>query len=280
MRAKSLVFTLTLLTSCLETKEKKEVKVENQDTTNSIDSINIEYRINDTLDVYLNNFFPNWYPNDDDKNKISKKDSIFYVEQILKILNTENINKIDALKSEDGNILIFSQEQETGGSASVENHILAYKTKTKGYKLLIPFFEGEDNINISGANIESIYNLPSKNKNLYLLIGGGIGNNSFNYSLASVIELKNETINFDYSAFEFKGSTYIKNYLTKKSSFTIDYSNSNYVLENVVFNYDSVKKQLIYKYPYYSYSDTGQEKEVWISKKLKFNGKNFNGFVY
>jgi hypothetical protein len=279
MSAKSLVFTLTFLISCVETKEKKELLDKNPVTTFSSDSLNIENSIFDSLDDYLNIFFPNNYQIDEENTPLSKKDSLYYVEQILKILNTKNIDNIDATKSKDGNIIIFSQEQETGGSASVVNHIIAYKSQNNSYKVLIPFNNEEAMvINITPAWIENIYKLPCKKNNLYLVIGGGIGNNAFNYSLASVIELNKGDINFNYPAFEYRDSSSEGSFLTSKSSFTIDYSNRS--LEDIVFVYDTIKSQIIYKYPYFSYNEKEQEKEVWISKKLRFNGKKFNGFVY
>jgi hypothetical protein len=62
----------------------------------------------------------------------------------------------------------------------------------------------------NGAGFDKIYKLVSPGKNLYLCLGSGISCNTCIYSIASVVELTNDGINFRYPAFQTNPMVFIQ----------------------------------------------------------------------
>lgn len=200
--------------------------------------------------------------------------------QLTEILNDENILnvKLDSIlkhpflnisKSEDKRLWIFSWYSNNGGTMSIFNNIIFYRTKNNKTKYYMDF-ELEDHPNSFCSNFSkftTIYKLPSiQKKDLYICF------NRSNYCSTcfvegfSVFELTQDSISFMYPAFMDENN--------KSACYGLEYR----VGSVDKFEYDSTQNIIHYSYTsddITPISTRDKEKPKRIKGYLKWDGVRF-----
>ena len=115
---------------------------------------------------------------------------------------------IGTTHSNDNRLWFYTWFENTGGSFKSNLTIIQYRTKTNKTEGIVVDNSIADENDIvfesNGASYTQIIKLPSKNKNLYLCIGGVTGCNTCSAVVATVIGLTSKNIDLRYPAFKNK----------------------------------------------------------------------------
>jgi hypothetical protein len=188
--------------------------------------------------------------------------------------------------SEDKRLWIFSWYENNGGSFKSNANMVYYKTgsgKSKiGYDESDTFGQSGDNLfSSNGASFDTIYKLNSKTKDLYLCTGSGVGCNTCVFQVATVVELKKDSADFNYPAFKSnpENSAYPSNTEKWQSDFLLG------AREDDILTFYFDPKNQILNFSYLTDDNTPVQstlgkKQSKIFRKLKFNGENFIGDPY
>ncbi|QIL40824.1 hypothetical protein G7074_17080 [Pedobacter sp. HDW13] len=183
---------------------------------------------------------------------------------------------LGVIRSDDKRFWIFNWYENTGGTFKSNISVLYYRTAS-GKQIIKTSQDVNNNFPSSGAWFNMIYKLPVKNKELYLCLGDGVGCTTCIYSTAVVVEVKKDSINFNYPAFE-----------DNEGYDHGDHSSSALVLTARMgdiekFEYNPKNRTLYFTY----LTDDNtpivrarKEKQKTIIRKLFFNGKKFIGNPY
>ncbi len=128
---------------------------------------------------------------------------------LIQILEHQVLDQIDSLynfsinSSDDGNLNWYTFFYYSGGTkGDVSNTVFQWKKSDKSYGAY-GIYSANDKSKLSiEMNFHSSYKLPSKGKNLYLLLGNERGNSRLEVASALVVQLKNDYLILDYPAFK------------------------------------------------------------------------------
>ncbi len=170
--------------------------------------------------------------------------------------------------SDDKRLWIFSWYENTGGTFRSYVSVIHYRTASNQPRVFSSYQpeSQEDLISSYGASFHQVSKLRTKNSNLYVCLGLVIGCSTCCSELASVIELKNDTINLSYPAF--RGD------LEGQTSPTFDLESRCGDIET--FSFNPKKQTLTYSYipddltPVKDANNHARQKKV-----LRFNGIMF-----
>lgn len=192
-----------------------------------------------------------------------------------------NHNFLGITHSKDKRLWIFSWYENTGGTFKSNVSLVHYRTRPNKPKVAVESnFENNDseklvnNFCSNGFGFEKIYKLKSSSKNLYLCLGSVVGCTTCCGEIASIVELTNDSINFNYPAFTIsKQDGYYRDSEDNSPCFTLDSRCGS--IEK--FEFDSKTQTINYSY---STDDntpvkTVEEKSKIVIGSLHFNGQNF-----
>jgi hypothetical protein len=217
---------------------------------------------------------------------------------------------LQIVKSDDNRLWIFSWYENTGGTFKSNVNLIHYRTlnnipkcvpaegysDTTGFDFITSIYDRYDttgvdyHINMNkfdgyGASFYQIYELESAdNIKKYLSFGNGIGCMTCCYYTAVVIELTEDSINFNYPAFPEKPSDYeINTQLNFPDHIIEEVFISNYLLGSrcgniEIFEFDPKNQSIIYVYntdddtPLKTFMD---EEQKQVKGMLIFNGLRF-----
>jgi hypothetical protein len=171
--------------------------------------------------------------------------------------------------SDDKRLWIFSWYENTGGTFHSNLNLIQYRTAAN--KPVVVFNNNsEDNTNgfsASGAWIDVIHPLKSKSSNLYLCGGSVVGCGTCYAEVLSLIELKNDSINFNYPAFADSN---------EPNKFSSGYFLDSRYGSILKFEYNNKKQKISYAYmPDDNTPITANTRKTKVTGTLTFNGKQF-----
>lgn len=199
--------------------------------------------------------------------------------QLTGILTTPEIVNYDLEKllhhdflssthSKDKRIWIFNWYENTGGSFKSFSSLIYYRTKSNQPKVVCGFnSDSEQNSFCSyGGSFSQIIKLKSRENDLFLALGSVSGCNTCCAEIATVLQLKSDTINFDYPAFE--------DSLKASPCFLLD-SRCGDITE---FKFNQGTQTISYSYitDDNTPESTFEEKSKTVKGKIVFNGKEFH----
>lgn len=192
---------------------------------------------------------------------------------------------IGTTHSKDNRLWFFTWYENTGGSFKSNLTVIQYKTKYNKHKLAIDssIDDTDDTetigFNSNGASYDQIIKLPSKNKNLYLCLGGVMGCNTCFARVATVIELTANGINLDYHAFKTVDTDESGEVIVWKPTYIMD----SRVDDIKTFEYDVKTQSIRYSYvpddctPIRAEDDAYNANTKPIKGHFKWNGTRFIG---
>ena len=157
--------------------------------------------------------------------------------------NLDQLLKHDFLgitHSNDKRLWFFSWAENANGTFKGGPTIIQYRTKANKPKIILDEFNDTESsrFNSNGAGYPDIIKLKS-NKDVYLCLGDILGCSTCCSRIALVIELKNDSINFDYPAFP---KTYRYD---SKASLLMLHSRCGDIIK---FEYDPISQSISYDY--------------------------------
>lgn len=222
---------------------------------------------------------------------LNVNDKIYYkLSKILKdpeakTQNLDTLLKHDFLgivHSDDKRLWVFNWYENTGGSFQSYLSLVYHKTKSGQAVVTADNHGGSEEGNLfssAGASFYEVYKLRSKTKDLYLCIGSGVGCTSCIFKTAVVVELKKDSTDFNYKAFNIPPHDVITYGTNDQSCLTIGARSGD--IEKFEFNPKIQTLTLVYLTDDTTpiTIDEGEE-EQRIVRKLVFNGQKFVGDVF
>lgn len=205
--------------------------------------------------------------------------------QLLEILSIPTIvnynldsllehNFLNISHSIDKRLWIFNWSENSGGTYHSNFSLIHYRTKSNKPKVMNDFLqEMDDDFCSNGASFNSIHQLKTKSKSIYLCLGSFNGCATCCAEVSSVIELTDDSINIRYSAFN-------ESDLEKPN---IDIYTCCFVLDSrcgniKTFKFDESAQAISYSYETDDNTPIVKDengKSKTISGTLKWNGSEF-----
>lgn len=194
---------------------------------------------------------------------------------------------INITQSADKKIALFSWYENTGGTFKSVSTIVYYKLSLGKTGIAYDGSDGSSSLISSysnlfcstGASFYEIYKLRSKTKDLYLCIGSGRGCTTCIFNTATVIELKRNSANFNYQAFNPPPDEVHSYREDDLSCLSLGARDGN--IEKFEFNPKNQTLTIAYltddNTPIKSEED---EKQRRIVRKFVFNGEKFIGSIF
>jgi hypothetical protein len=181
------------------------------------------------------------------------------------------------VRSADGRLLLFDWYENTGGSWKSYQSVLHYRSGNGARHSLSSSSDPDSHphsevFNGQGASFDKIYKLRAPGRDLYLCIGSGVSCNTCLYQMAIVVELTQSGARFDYPAFRSNDETA----KTWHPEFLIESRMGNMHR----FDFDPRTQTLIISYTTDDNTPVHANSPRRISRRLKFDGRRFNGNGY
>lgn len=197
-------------------------------------------------------------------------DTVITHQDMVSVLNIEGLGVVH---SDDKRLWLFTWYENTGGSFKSNRSIVYYINK------MGKSMTDDGSFTSAGAAFDTIYKLRSIKRDLYLCIGSGVGCTTCIFNTASVVELKKDSANFTYHAFDLPTDDVITYGDNNQACLTFGARDGD--IEKFEFNPKNQKLTIVYLTDDNTPIQRGEnEEQKRIVKHLVFNGKKFIGDVF